>query len=414
MKQKSKNIKTVVIFCAILFFFLQTSLEPCTVAVVSGKATKDGRPLLWKNRDASFVANKLVSLSGKKYSFIGLVNAGFKDINQIWAGCNTAGFAIINSASSDLAKDQMGMRDNGRIMMQALGECADVSDFEKLLRTTSGKRLVGANFGVIDAKGNACFFETSATSFTKLDANDPLVAPQGYIIRTNYAYTSPVKNGGGGYIRFERASKLFQAASAEKCLNVKFILQEVARDLVNEKLHSNPLQSTLLFDSSTPLYINTNDTINRNSTVSVALFQGAPSPKKPYLATMWIILGQPVCSVALPIWAHGGVVPEVLGGDETAPLNDLSRALVSYLYPDQRGHMNQYLNVNRFLNYKGEGFLKKLITIENHVIEQTEKKWSKWEKKQPTEEEVNDFTKEIADWAYQTLKETFSDITISN
>lgn len=414
MKQKSINIKTVVIFCAILFFFLQTSLEPCTVAVVSGKATKDGRPLLWKNRDASFVANKLVSLSGKKYGFIGLVNAGFKDIDQIWAGCNTVGFAIINSASSDLAKDQMGMRDNGRIMMQALGECADVSDFEKLLRTTSGKRLVGANFGVIDAKGNACFFETSASSFTKFDANDPLVAPQGYIIRTNYAYTSPVKNGGGGYIRFERASKLFQAASAEKRLHIKFILQEVARDLVNEKLHSNPLQSTLSLDASTPLYINTNDTINRNSTVSVALFQGAPSPKKSYLATTWIMLGQPVCSVALPIWAHGGGVPEVLEGDKTAPLNDLSRALVSYVYPDQRGHMNQYLNVNRFLHYKGEGFLKKLITIENHVIEQTEKKWSQWEKKQPTEEEVNDFTKEIADWTYQALKKTFQDITTFN
>ena len=414
MKQKSINIKTIVIFSAILFFSIQTSLEPCTVAVVSGKVTKDGRPLLWKNRDASFVDNKLVSLSGKKYNFVGLVNAGDKDIVQIWAGCNAAGFAIINSASGDLAKDQMGMRDNGRIMMQALGECGDVSGFEKLLRTTSGKRLVGANFGVIDAKGNACFFETGATSFTKFDANNPRVAPQGYIIRTNYAYTSPIKNGGGGYIRFERASRLFQAAAGEKCLNVKFILQEAARDLVNEKLNSNPFQSAPSMDTSTPLYINTNDTINRNSTVSVALFQGAPSPKKPYLATMWIILGQPVCSVALPIWAYARGVPEVLGGDEMAPLNDLSRALVSYLYPDQRGHMNQYLNVNRLLQYKGEGFLKKLITIENHVVEQTEKKWSKWEKNQPTEKEVNDFTKKIADWAYQALKETFPDITISN
>ena len=49
----------------------------------------------------------------------------------------------------------------------------------------------------------------------------------GYHI-TNYAFTSPVKNGGGGYIRFERASKLFQAASAEERLDYKFILREEA------------------------------------------------------------------------------------------------------------------------------------------------------------------------------------------
>ena len=33
----------------------------CTSAVVSGRATRDGRPILWKQRDTGQLENKLVS-----------------------------------------------------------------------------------------------------------------------------------------------------------------------------------------------------------------------------------------------------------------------------------------------------------------------------------------------------------------
>jgi len=184
------------------------------------------------------VANKVVFVKGEKYGFIALIDAVDKKIENAWAGINTKGFAIMNAASRDLAASEEGMADNGRLMREALGKCANVADFEKFLQSTNGNRRVGAHFGVIDAKGNACIFETSSSSFVKFDAKDARVAPHGYVIRTNYAFTSPRQNG-GGYIRFERASKLFQIASAERRLDFKFILQDVARDLVNEKLHSS-------------------------------------------------------------------------------------------------------------------------------------------------------------------------------
>ncbi|MEA3420185.1 MAG: hypothetical protein U9Q97_00725, partial [Acidobacteriota bacterium] len=337
-----------------LFMFIslsvQLSLFPCTVAVISGKATRDGRPLMWKNRDTSVLDNKIVYFHGKKYSFIALVNALSKKQESAWAGINTQGFAIMNSASNDLVIVKDGMAHNGSFMKRALEECADVSDFEKLLISTNNNRKVAANFGVIDSKGSACFFETSNSSFMKFDANDPRVAPQGYIIRTNYAFTSPIKNGGGGYIRFERASRLFQNAAAEGRITVKFILQQVARDLVNQKLNSYPLSKQKIYDPSLPVYINTNDTINRNSSASVALFHGVSSPKDTYLSTMWVLLGQPVCTVAVPLWANAAAVPPELSGPETVPMNDFSRAIASYLYPDKRGHMNQYLNISRLLN----------------------------------------------------------------
>lgn len=411
MKNNGTHTKSLIAFFS-LFLVAQIAVTPCTVAVVSGKATLDGRPLLWKNRDTSARPNKVAFLRGEKYRYIGIIHPLDKGPKNVWAGINTEGFAIMNSASSDLTEraGMVGMGENGIFMKRALGVCADVADFERLLNETNGKRQVGANFGVIDAKGNACFFETRNSSYVKFDANDPRVAPQGYIVRTNYAYTSPIKHGGGGYIRFERISQLFQTASAEERLNIPFILQEAARDLVNEKLHSYPLSDPKAFDPATPYYINTSDTINRNSTVSVTLFHGAPSPDKAYLSTMWVLLGQAVCTAAIPLWAHTEDVPEVAGGENTASLNDLAIALADYLYPDERGHMQQYLNVTRLLTYGKNGVLDRILPIENTVFEKTEKKLSEWEKQKPKKEEMHAFQKEVADWVYRSLRESFPDI----
>lgn len=402
----------IILSFSIFFFypFFAKGAFGCTVAVISGKATADGRPILWKNRDASAVDNKIVYLKGSKYEFIGLINASDKEASSVWAGINTEGFAIINAASSDLADDEKGGAENGRFMRRALGECAHVADFEKLLLETNGQRQVAANFGVIDAYGQACFFETSKDNFVQFDANDSKVAPFGYIVRTNYAFTAPERFKGGGYIRFERISHLFEKALGEGRLDLLFILQEAARDLVNEKLHSYPLTQPLPEDPAKPLYVNTNDTINRNSTVAVTVFHGSTSPEKAYLATMWVILGQPVASVAVPVWPAAKEVPAPLTGSSTSALNDLAKKLVSYLYPDKRGHMPQYLNVTRLRTYGGEGVLPKLFKIENEVLQKTRVAMSGWDKAKPEKREMADLAQKLALWVMEALKAAFPDL----
>ena len=95
----------------IFFFFLfflpisVISQEECTVAVVSGKATIDGRPLLWKNRDTSNLDNEVAYFDDGKYPYIGVINAG--DRTQVWMGVNSAGFCIMNSESQDLEGDTL-------------------------------------------------------------------------------------------------------------------------------------------------------------------------------------------------------------------------------------------------------------------------------------------------------------------
>jgi len=410
MRAKHNILKKSFIGFFLLFLFNLSLFAPCTIAVISGRVTPDGCPLLWKNRDTSQPNNKVLFVHGEKYSFLGVINSEDNDATSVWQGINSKGFAIINSASNDLLSKKWMAADNGRIMRRALGICAHVKDFEDLLQRTNGRRRVAANYGVIDAYGNACFFETSNSSFVKFDANDPNTAPSGYLLRTNFAFSAPKINTGGGYIRFERISHIFEKAAAEENLNSRFILQEASRDLVNEKLLSYPLTTTPNPDSPNPLYIRTNDTINRISTISVSVFHGAPNPQKAYLATMWIILGQPVCSVALPLWVHGQHVPNVLGGPDTAPMQDLSKKLVSYLYPDQRGNMNQYMNLTRFLTYKDSGFLPILFSIEDEVISKTEQKLCKWTKDEPQKRELKIYMKRTANKVYRTLQKSFTDI----
>jgi len=165
-----------------------TAARCCTTAVISGRGTPDGRPLLYKHRDTGTLENVMVYDESGRYSFIGLANAG--DRSQIWAGSNSSGFAIMNSASYNLNADTSSFRDQeGEVMKLALQSCASLEDFETLLTSMTRPLPVEANFGVIDARGGAAYYETGNDGYTKIDANDPVTAPHGYIIRTNYSVT---------------------------------------------------------------------------------------------------------------------------------------------------------------------------------------------------------------------------------
>ena len=170
--------------------------EACTTALVSGKFTPDGRPLLFKQRDTDELHNKIEFFHDGRYDYVGLVNS--KDPSHaVWGGYNSTGFAIINSASYNLNEhDQASVKDNeGIIMKLALQRCRTVRDFEQLLDSLPKPLGVEANFGVIDAQGGGAYFETGNSHFKKYDVNDPAVAPDGYIIRTNFSFSGNRSHG---------------------------------------------------------------------------------------------------------------------------------------------------------------------------------------------------------------------------
>ena len=42
----------------------------CTTAVISGKSTKDGRPILWKHRDSESYQNKLRLFNDGAFTYV--------------------------------------------------------------------------------------------------------------------------------------------------------------------------------------------------------------------------------------------------------------------------------------------------------------------------------------------------------
>jgi hypothetical protein len=409
------NSRSFVLKAALItagFAWLAQAAAPCTLAVVSGRASASGRPLMWKNRDTSDPNNKLMFFKGPKFDFIGVVIAEDADPKEVWGGLNTAGFAVMNAQADDLgdASKKLDGAGNGAFMALALGVCATVKDFEDLLVREKGKWDLAANFGIIDAEGGACFFEAGRDAFAKFDAKDPRVAPFGTLVRTNFAFTSPAPMKGGGFIRFERIGHIIEAAGPQKRIDARFILRQASRDLIHEKLHSDPLAARLPDDPAAPLYVHTNETINRNTSVSVMIFEGAPSPDKAYLATMWALLGQPVTGVAVPVWPAAGRVPAATTGTQTAPLNDAARTIAAYLYPDQRGRMYQYLDVNRLRTYGGEGVLAKLFRIEDRALGREAAKWTEWAGAKPAAAEMADFQESVASEAYEALRKEFADL----
>ncbi len=94
----------------------QDPLEECTAGVASGRATADGRPLLWKTRDASATNNEVIWNTSGTYHFVSVISAG--DEASSWMGVNERGFSIINTLSMDLPTDSTGMH-NGLFMAYA-------------------------------------------------------------------------------------------------------------------------------------------------------------------------------------------------------------------------------------------------------------------------------------------------------
>lgn len=376
-----KIITRSLLVCILSFSFLKVfdaQLYACTSAIISGKATADGRPILWKHRDSDFEENKLMHFSGGKYDYTGIVNSKDAEGKEIWMGSNSAGFSIMNTASYNLNQgEKIGVPDDqeGLLIKAALAECATVQDFENFLKRGKGKWGISANFGVIDAKGGAAYFETGYYSFTKYDVNDPMVAPNGYLLRTNYSF-SGVKNKGYGYVRYLTAEELFYWNNLKNNISVEFILRDADRSLRHSLLKNDLYNAPLPEDSSSYAFIPFRDYIVRNSSVSTMIIQGVKAGEDPKLTTLWTVLGFQMTTLVVPVWvASGDKLPEVLVAHEgkTAPINEKSLVLKRKCFPIEYDNGKDYLNLAVLLNKKGSGIAQKLLPKEAEIVQRTGK-----------------------------------------
>jgi hypothetical protein len=383
------------ILLPLIFFTIQSIIFPCTTAIVSGKYTKNGRPLLLKHRDSGFEKNKLMFFEDGKYNYIGLVNSEDSDGEEVWGGVNSEGFAIINSASYNLKpkSDTSTVEDReGIVMKMALQKCATVEDFKNMLLNMKKPLGVEANFGVIDAKGGAAYFETDNFSFNIIDVNDKKNAPFGYVIRTNYSFITDRKDG-YGYIRYNTANQLFYNAAMENNLSVPFILKDVSRSLKHSLLEID-LKKDITFSESKEKLMPFQDFIPRHGSCATVVIEGVTPEEEPELSTLWTILGFQLTSVAIPTWVEGGKeLPKLLVADNSgnAPLCEKALELKEELFPFKYGNGGRYINISKVINKEKTGFVQKIEPLENKILNKTYNKLKKWrnENKLPKEEVHN-------------------------
>ncbi len=399
----------------ITLIFLTQTIFPCTTAIVSGKYTKSGRPLLLKHRDSDFEQNKLMFFNDGKYNYIGLVNSEDKIGKEVWGGVNSEGFAIINSASYNLKPDSDKtelMDKEGEIMKLALQNCSTIEDFENLLLNHKKPIGVEANFGVIDAKGGAAYYETNNFTFNKIDANDLSAAPFGYLIRTNYSFITD-KNSGYGYIRYNTANELFYEASLKNNLSVNFIIQDLSKSLKHSLLDID-LKQNIQFSETEEKFIPFQDFIPRNSSCATILIEGVKPNETPELATLWTVLGFQLTSVVFPTWVKSGSeLPKLLLADDSgnAPLCNKALELKNELFPIKLGNGQNYINIPKLINKEKTGFLQKLKPLEDKIIEKTNSKLNEWRKnKQLLKDEVDNLYNYLEKEITEFYKNEFTEI----
>ncbi len=209
-------MKAVHYFSIALFLFLSAPAIACTSCIVSGKFTKDGKAVMFKHRDSSCQEVAVEYFQGEKYRMMCLVNADWRTnptakvspgTHEAWSGMNETGFAIMNTATYDLKDDDVPfekMEMEGVFMYRALEICATLEDFEVFLDTLSRPMGVEANFGVIDEKGGAAYYEVNNHSWTKFDVNKE---PLGYRVVTNFTMTGRQEDR-KGVDRYIKAHKI--------------------------------------------------------------------------------------------------------------------------------------------------------------------------------------------------------------
>ncbi len=395
------NRLTIIFLLSIFIYIIPTST--CTIAVVSGKCTPDGRPLLWKHRDTDHLQNALMYFTDGKYPFIGLIDSDDSLCENVWIGCNKSGFAIMNSASYNLIlKDTIKLKDREGILMKlALQQCKTLEDFERLLQQLPKPLGVEANFGVIDGQGSAAFYEVDNFTYRKLDVNDSTIAPFGYLVHTNFSFTGdPIR--GAGHIRFPPAEALFHEAYESRNITPRFLLQKASRCL-KHSLTEVDLAEVGTATTGDTRFTAFEDFIPRFSTSASVVIQGVRPGELTDFAALWTILGHPLTSVVTPVWLGGSSeFPALLkvSSAGAAPLCDKAMTLKKRLFPIQRSYGERYINVAALINSAGTGILQQLKPLDDRIFEEAEKRLEGWRKDGKMGSDVNKFYR----WMEETVR----------
>jgi len=412
-------------FAAILLIiFSISSTYACTAVIASGKVTVDGRPFIFKNRDSSSgINNSLITLKGSKYQYIGVVNyTSSSSPTSIWYGHNEAGFAILNTLSyyfnSPTSKANTSA---GSLMKKALGECATVDEFEDLLIRTqeqaSSSVVLSTNFAVMDSLGNVAFFETSNNSYTKFDANDETIAPDGYLVRTNFSFTSPYYDSTNhvGEQRYKAANKYIEETFGEDKIDAVKLVHELPRYLYHGETEVN-LWDDIPNDINAVRNTYFSNFIPRYTSASASLMQGIKNGEKANTTASWIAIGWPCGSFTVPIVITPSLtLPDVVKRSSDTYKSEMCTGSIELknrvftIYHDNKQSTDS-IDLSKLINKEETGILQKVSAADAIVSERGELVLNQLRAGTATDEDLASYY----EWVDTQWREFYSEATTSS
>ncbi|HBZ00306.1 MAG TPA: hypothetical protein DEO84_03190 [candidate division Zixibacteria bacterium] len=387
-----ENMRNLTV-CALLLLivFQSDSKTPprvgeCTLGIFTGQATTDGRPLLWKNRDILNGVQKFcyyaptITMYDTTMSFI--ANAASIDTTRVYMGVNSAGFAIINGNSYNLNDQMIDGIDDGFIIKIALERCRTIFDFEHILDATS---VIGRkdcwNYGAVDAFGNAALYECANYTYVKYNVADSVGEGNGLILRATFSFSG--NSDYDGLPRYKRATELVrQRLLTHQGIDPRFILQTLSRDLANPIANPYPLPYNGTQNGRPEGFICVHDSsINRETSRSVMVIRGVLPGEDPRLATIYAVLGQPVLSVAYPLWVESHSVPPVLNQGTYTPMYSQVAARRAKLYTLHDD--GEYLDSRYLIGKDSIGVLTYTTPLETTILNAVETYMTSWRQNIP-------------------------------
>ncbi|HPV57135.1 MAG TPA: hypothetical protein PKW61_08420 [Tenuifilaceae bacterium] len=305
---------------------------------------------------------------------------------------NSASYNIIPENDKSTVKDL-----EGYIMKLALANCSTIKDFANMLDTLPKPWGISANFGIIDAQGGAGYYEANNFFYKFFDANDPLDAPNGYLVRTNFSISGK-ENEGAGYNRYQTAQNIINEALAQNGLTPEFFLHNASLCLRHD-LTKTDLSNEFNKDNFSNRMYPFRDFIVRYSSSSTIVVQGTKGDESPLLATSWVKIGFQPASVAVPVWVgKSDIVPSVLTsiGQGNSLLCDITLKLKEECFPYIKWSEGEnYVLLEKLGNINGTGLMQLTVPFDLEIMARAEKIVEKWRKSKFNDKDVRRFNEEL-------------------
>jgi hypothetical protein len=315
MKKASLFISCII--STLLFY--QSIDSGCTCGVVAGKASFDGRPFSWKNRDWDFQYQGVCFESDGKYKFVGLGDNG----TSTMMGLNTEGLALGNSTVSDL---NVSGGNNKGVMDWLLENCATVDEcrtaFDEATRGVADHYNNGTSghpsftLPIIGKEGKAIYVEVGSQTkvrdenddlvpayfeYDPLDCGPDFVRKYDVVARANNTH----KNSGGHDDQTTGGNRYYEARD--------HLHNAVIRDGIfdNDPLDNTGVTLAEMFQVSrfgNPGYDNCNC---RDMSLCTMIAHGINDGENPKIAVMWSAVYKADYVPYVPVWVDLGIQGDI-------------------------------------------------------------------------------------------------------